>query len=1140
MDYDEYIRDALAEGITQEAAELELAEIVHSHMNELAKNATAQYELALEERCQQQGQRLVENRPVAEEFPLELFTANIKANKLDDSKWVATIKEYLLQHMPQATHDVPAPPADVDSESHQIMHRVASLDKEIDKSQPLEKDIPEGAQLFVPAIPIAYFIGVAVAGLATQALGGIGYARYQQSKRRPPTQPPIVILPPPTIPGQTTQPGQPGDPPGPPPPPQPDTGDRERKRKREKEKERKRGRDERRKERSQFYFGYVDRIDKLKHGYEIRVEAITENSLSDELFIRAIEKMSVAAGSPGFGRYHLALVWIYLHAVPPGVTEGTWINFKLNQQNKQLVTKQNFNLEQPFKDGMTRLELLEPRLSFRMFRFESYFEDNHGYVVQTEVQTISKDIAASAVTTLKQAFGSFNAVGEAVRDIVGKIVHSDSSGKGYLQHSDDDKKTDSGGQSPRPNAPMVSAAKVPFFSPATVDGISSALLPRQQDVIAYHVYDVGQGHSARAFDKYGAAFANDFGYGKLDDNDKKVCYHMIKGQAAVPILLSHWDADHYRIGKSSHAKDFSGKPDDITLRPWIAPGREHITGTISNETAWLIQQHGNLHQWTDSIDYIQSKNVTIVRCRRNNQFNYPDKNNFGALALFVGKGDNLLLFPGDANFESIPEISSANGLVRSVIATHHGSTRSLGTGNQMGASIPTATSSGETYAIFSYSQGNSYGHDIANAYPYYQKKGYGEPETTARLGVDGNDTLELAHFGTGWDKKKATPIKFTFANHQLNASTISFADNQLSGQVAAEEAMDEEALDSGEPAHPTAPAVKGFKLPEPPADWQAQTHSMPAAKLHDKYQKSLPEVIYLTGSGGADPNHDDLAEYAIKDADGDVIFYDITAAKVVMDKLPLNVPCRTDYPVTVQITCQDIELVHDETYKEPILPLVRFNVASGQPWQHPATPGIDGMPGDPGYAGGRLRLAVAGDWLGTTQVLASTVMGVSVQYRGGHGSNGQKGGAETQPKSGGLVVILEPMKGSLDGSGDGGDAGEPGTVPDSEILAVAGKWPTGWEVKLDLGKPGTDSEFGRPGAAGIGGGMSIDMGGDMGGDFMPSDKFKFSDTKFSGADGKPFDRSKAQFLKAQAKLTMVATESEMLSRMAPVDWRYLS
>lgn len=40
--------------------------------------------------------------------------------------------------------------------------------------------------------------------------------------------------------------------------------------------------------------------------------------------------------------------------------------------------------------------------------------------------------------------------------------------------------------------------------------------------------------------------------------------------------------------------------------------------------------------------------------------------------------------------------------------------------------------------------------------------------------------------------------------------------------------------------------------------------------------------------------------------------------------------------------------------------------------------------------------------------------------------------------------------------------------------------------------------------------------------------------------GREFDKSKAQFYNAQAKLSMVATENEMLSRMAPVDWRCLS
>ena len=50
----------------------------------------------------------------------------------------------------------------------------------------------------------------------------------------------------------------------------------------------------------------------------------------------------------------------------------------------------------------------------------------------------------------------------------------------------------------------------------------------------------------------------------------------------------------------------------------------------------------------------------------------------------------------------------------------------------------------------------------------------------------------------------------------------------------------------------------------------------------------------------------------------------------------------------------------------------------------------------------------------------------------------------------------------------------------------------------------------------------------------------FGDPKWLGNDGKEFDKSKTQFHKAQAKLIMVPTENEMLSQMAPVDWRYLS
>lgn len=67
----------------------------------------------------------MENRPAPEKLPLELFATDIKANKLEDDKWAATIKDSLLQHMPTATNDAPSPPpgGDSGSGSDQIMHR---------------------------------------------------------------------------------------------------------------------------------------------------------------------------------------------------------------------------------------------------------------------------------------------------------------------------------------------------------------------------------------------------------------------------------------------------------------------------------------------------------------------------------------------------------------------------------------------------------------------------------------------------------------------------------------------------------------------------------------------------------------------------------------------------------------------------------------------------------------------------------------------------------------------------------------------------------------------------------------------------------------------------------------------------------
>ena len=563
------------------------------------------------------------------------------------------------------------------------------------------------------------------------------------------------------------------------------------------------------------------------------------------------------------------------------------------------------------------------------------------------------------------------------------------------------------------------------------------------------------GHSGRVFSGDTEMFANDFGYGRVGIRKGMVCSHMIRGQGHLPILLSHWDADHFRIAKSSIAKNHSGTADDVTRRIWVAPGASHIVGPATHALAWDIKQNKKLLQWPEDTRF-KVGNVVIVSCARNKQYNLPDKNNFGALALIIGS-DDVLIFPGDANFESIPGIMEWNGKVRTLIATHHGSTVALDSKGVLGAHIP-GPSSSESYTLFSYAEGNTYGHGVKNAFPIYEKAGYKLVDATETFNTR-EDTFEMTHFEHKWSVSNntlmATQIQATQPLQQTSAASV----------------------------REIRTGLQATSMSQPPVDSIETAQRQVAVVPSEGTLKQFPDVLTLTGSGGATPksHQDNLLPYAIKDEFGDIVIYDITATKIVLEKLPLIVPCNTDYPVTVQISCHDIE-IRDTEPQAGLVPLVRFDVASGFDWAQEANPNQDGQPGDSGYAGGRVRLAVAGDWSRTGVGATAPMAGLSLQYRGGSGSSGQKGGAGVPGRSGrdgGVVTIDHKGKMSRGGPtpeigtdggnrGKGGDAGAPGTIADSEVLAVSSKWPAGSKVVIDLGNAGTDGEYGTSGIAGKG------------------------------------------------------------------------
>ena len=522
MEYDSYILELTSNSGSQDRAEHVIAEAVCAYMNELAKNAYDLYEEALRQRCEVQNQRYVPDHQAPErfpEFPLELFTSNIKTNRLDGAKWNATIQDYLLKYVPPG-NTKPDP-----DKNKEIMSRLSALDRKIDDALSYEKDLPHDAtapneknrpadnKLFVVVIPVAYFVAVAIAGMVTTVASvaiGVHLHRKRQADNLPgnpfdvgDVKGPLDIPIPksgdiPIIGSGTLTGGSGGDSPPPPPPPVPGTtqGQRRKKDNRDKKRRRKMDKDERRKARKDYYFGYVDRIEPAGNGFEIRVETIAENSLSDEVFIRQIQKLAVAAGNPSFGRYRLALISIFVHNVPSAVELGKWINFKVDTKTKKpLETTDSPNVSGAFQDGVTLLETLEPRLSFFNLRTECYFADNDGYVVQTDVKTITSDIAAGALTTLQAIFSTFDFIAEAIKDLLGQFMNTNSndevSDPSAAQESTI-KVVRAGITLPKKKPSKPDKIKL-TLNEASTKQIKDALFPSARRATQYNLYNVGQG-----------------------------------------------------------------------------------------------------------------------------------------------------------------------------------------------------------------------------------------------------------------------------------------------------------------------------------------------------------------------------------------------------------------------------------------------------------------------------------------------------------------------------------------------------------------------------------------------------------------------------------------------------------------------
>ena len=228
------------------------------------------------------------------------------------------------------------------------------------------------------------------------------------------------------------------------------------------------------------------------------------------------------------------------------------------------------------------------------------------------------------------------------------------------------------------------------------------------------VANVGQGSMNVFYQNSTIKVVYDFGFGSgvghMTEQEELELINKINADSPV-MVLSHWDLDHFKY--------LSKYPSLIQMKPFVVPSfgaelgnaaKQHISSKIVIQPYNLAGLHlGNV-----------KLGVTL------GTFQGFSKNNYGALTVCIFDNINnpLFLFPGDASYDTITSVYKSNLLF--LVATHHGSSNRIGT-------IPTARNNQGT-AIFSYGQGNHYGHSVTNVETAYRNKGWQTLKATPNSG----------------------------------------------------------------------------------------------------------------------------------------------------------------------------------------------------------------------------------------------------------------------------------------------------------------------------------------------------------------------------------------------------------------------
>ena len=195
-------------------------------------------------------------------------------------------------------------------------------------------------------------------------------------------------------------------------------------------------------------------------------------------------------------------------------------------------------------------------------------------------------------------------------------------------------------------------------------------------VSGIRAFDVGQGDCIGLLDQSGDVFCYlDYG-GYHDHPDASNWKHTARrlpvtvNGRVVPIVLSHWDIDHYL---SAHKKNPAAQSCEwLVPRQLVSPHAARFAARLASAKCWPE----SLGATPVSIRVGSDDTIEIRKCRSFNPSAVHEDRNLSGLAVtlvhtYAGPPDAMMVLPGDCAFDKIPNCPNVE--IRALVAYHHGS-----------------------------------------------------------------------------------------------------------------------------------------------------------------------------------------------------------------------------------------------------------------------------------------------------------------------------------------------------------------------------------------------------------------------------------------------------------------------------------